>query len=127
MAIALQGQIRHQINGVEMVEATNISIDKNQPLTVKKGTAGYIGTAKGIGDTRIRLTFAQPALRSQFETFAMTASEGLLGFTYTFQKGISIFVVTNCFAGNAGLTNDPASGNIDNTVEIQGAEMRQLS
>lgn len=127
MAVALVGQIRHQINAIDVVEATKLGVTKNQPLTKKKGAAGYIGTSKGIGDTTIHLTFAVPALKMQFQAFAMEASEGQTGFTYTFFEGTTVYQVPNCFAGNSTMDNMPETGDTNHSLEIQGGIMRQTS
>jgi len=121
MSKALQGQVQHSINFVRAVEATRITVTKNQPLTVKKGPAGRIGTGKGIGDGSVSITFAQVADREQFNGMALP-QDGPEGFTYCFQQGNRWFMMTDCHIGTATLDNDPGQGDTSTTMQISGSE-----
>lgn len=120
---ALQNRVRQWINGIEAVEATDVQIQKPRPVGQKFGAKGLIGNFKGQAGGRVQITFAQVSDRSQFETFA----ESLSDFVYTFDKGSSRFVMTNCEMGDTDQRNNYESGDTTVTLSIIGASPRQIS
>ena len=129
---ALSGRIFHSIDFQPCVEAYRMEITADVPLTTRFGFAGPIGTSVGQGPVQIRLTFAGTAAKSQFNFLARIAqqSSGGLGFSYDFWEGdvgISThWLITGCFLGSFGFSNDPKAGTTDKTIAIQGSGYRQL-
>lgn len=130
---ALVGQIYHAIDGQPAAEATRLDIAFNPPLKRRFGMQGYIGTQKGQAGTDINLTFASPTNKAQFNLLALAAQQksGDLGFNYDWWEGGigtgNHWLVTNCFAGNYRLTNDPESGDSDRTISISGGPPRLIA
>lgn len=124
---ALAGQIVHAINGQPCIEATRFGVSLPKPLKQRYGFAGLIGTSEGQAGIQIRLTFASPAAKSQFNLIAMAAlrAGGREGFYYDFWEGeVGIsnhWLVTNCFVGSFDMTNDPEAGDTEKTVTMIGA------
>jgi len=127
MSVALQNRIRQWINGVEVVEATDVDIQAPKPVGAKFGAAGLIGVFKGQAMCRIQLTFAQPAQKAQFEAFALTQDDPDSGFVYVFTKGLSRFQVNPCVSGDAGMRGNFESGDTSVTLTLMGAPARQIS
>lgn len=129
---ALNGRIVHSIDFQPAVECYRMEVSADIPLTTRFGFAGPIGTSVGQGPIQIRLTFAGVAEKSQFNFLARAAQQqsGGLGFSYDFwegNQGISNhWLVTGCFLGSFGLSNDPQAGTTDKTITIQGTAYRQL-
>ncbi len=124
---ALASICRCWINGVEVVEATDIDVQVPRPLGQKFGAAGLIGTYKGQAGTRISLTFAQPSGKSQFNQFALAAEDPENGFTFVFTKGSERWLASFCFAGDAGMRNTYESGDISVTMSITAARVKQVA
>lgn len=124
---ALHSLIRCWINGVEVVEATDIDIQKPRPLGQKFGAAGLIGTYKGQAGSRISLTFAQPSGKSQFEQFALAAEDPENGFTFVFTKGSTRWLASFCFAGDAGMRGNYESGETSVTMAIVAGQIKQVA
>lgn len=122
---ALNGQIVHSLNYQPAVEATRFDAGMDVPLNFKAGFLGAIGIAEGIAPVMIRLGFATPAQKSQFNFLAMMASQrGTVGFSYDFWEGNPglgyHWLVIGCKIGNWQLTNDPAQGQTDRSISIMG-------
>lgn len=124
---ALASIIRCWINGVEVVEATDIDIQKPRPLGQKFGAAGLIGTYKGQAGGRVQLTFAQPSQKAQFEQFALAAEDPENGFTFVFTKGGTRWLMSFCFAGDAGMRGNYESGDTSVTLSIIGTQPKQVA
>ena len=126
MAKAVLAKITQKINGIELVEATKVNINKKRPLARKKTSAGKILTGKGIGETDLTIEFANPSDRMQFEFFA-EAIEGEEGFQYDFIMGAASFQVPNCFIGDGSASYDPGSGDLSRSVNILGGVMKKIT
>lgn len=120
---ALQNRIRQWINGIEVVESTDVQVQKPRPVGQKFGAKGLIGNYKGQAGGRVQITFAQVSDRSQFETFA----ESLSDFTYVFDKGSAKFIMTNCEMGDTDIRGNYESGDTSTTLSIIGASPRQIA
>lgn len=124
---ALASICRCWINGVEVVEATDIDIQNPRPLGQKFGAAGLIGTYKGQAGPRINLTFAQPSGRAQFEQFALAQEDPENGFTFVFTKGSSRWLASFCFRGDSSLRNTYESGDMSVTMSIVAGSLKQVA
>lgn len=120
---ALQNRCRQWINGIEVVEATDVSQASPQPVGQKFGAKGLIGNYKGQAGGRVNITFAQVSDKSQFDTFARSEEN----FIYTFTKGSQKFVMTNCEWGDSDQKNTYESGDTTVTSTIIGAPMKAIS
>ena len=120
---ALQSRIRGWINGIEIVEPTEISIRKPKPTGFKFGPAGMIGKFKGQAAGAVQLTFAVPSEKAQFETFV----ESLDDFYFVFTKGSSRFSMSFCSYGDTELRGNYESGDSSVTATIVGTAPQQIA
>lgn len=118
-----QSRIRQWINGVEMVEATDVSIDSPQPVGQKFGAAGLICTYKGQAGGKVSITFAQVADRSQFDAFARTQE----AFVYVFEKGSIRYMMTSCEWGDSSLRGNYESGDTTSPATIIGTKPKAIN
>ena len=120
---ALQERIRIWINVIEVVEATDVSISKPRPVGFKFGAKGMIGKFKGQAAARVQFTFAQPADKSQFETFA----EDLDDFFLVYSKGNRRFGMQFCSYGDTELRGNYESGDTSVTATIVGTKPERIA
>jgi len=125
---ALQGPgCRVWINGIEVVEATDVAFSQPRPIGQKFGAAGLIGAFQGQAGSRIEITFAQVADRSQFEVFAFAQQDPLTGFTLVFTKGTSKFIAQFCFAGDASMRHAYESNDTTVSLSITAGPIKQIA
>lgn len=129
---ALVGRIVHSINFQPAVEAFRFEFSYAPPLNFRAGFAGGIGISQGQAAPTVRLTFATPAAKAQFDLLAMMQAQasGSSGFTYDWwegEPGISThWMIVNCFLGEFAMSNDPQQGTAEKTVQIMGVTIRKL-
>lgn len=128
---ALNGQIVHSIDFQRCVEATRFEAAIDVPLNFQAGFAGSIGISQGIAPILIRLQFAVPAAKAQFNFMARLKSQaGGPGFSYDFWEGNEglgrHWLVRGCFVGNFTLTNDPKQGQSDKPISIMGQSYEEI-
>lgn len=129
---ALLGRVVHSIDFQPCVEAYRFEFSYAPPLNFRAGFAGTIGIAVGQAPYGVRLTFAVPAAKAQFDFFARMAQQqsGGLGFTYDWWEGdpgISThWMLTGCFLGDFTLTNDPQQGTSEKAISIMAGGLTKL-
>jgi len=129
---ALLGQVTHSIDFQPAVEAYRFEFSYQPPLNFRAGFAGTIGISVGQAPYNVRLTFAVPAAKAQFDLLARMAqqSSGGLGFTYDWWEGLpgisNHWMLTGCFLGDFTLTNDPQQGVSEKTISIMAGSLTKL-
>jgi hypothetical protein len=129
---ALLGQVVHSIDFQPAVEAYRFEFSFQEPLSFRAGFAGPIGISVGQAPYMVRLTFAVPAAKAQFDFLARMAQQqsGGLGFTYDWWEGLpglgTHWMITGCFLGDFTLTNDPQAGTSEKTISIMGQKLTKL-
>ncbi len=135
---ALLGRVVHSIDFQPCVEAYRFEFSYAPPLNFKAGFAGTIGISVGQAPYGVRLTFAVPAAKAQFDFLARMAQQqsggtpqsGGTGFTYDWwegEPGISThWMLTGCFLGEFSLSNDPVQGNSEKSISIMAGGLTKL-
>ena len=129
---ALLGRVVHSIDFQPAVEATRFEYSHQPPLNFRAGFPGPIGISVGQAAHSVRLGFAVPAAKSQFDFLARIAQQqsGGLGFTYDWWEGLpgigTHWMLTNCFIGDFTLSNDPAQGTSDKNITIMAVGLQKL-
>lgn len=123
MSQALQSIIRVWINGIEVVEATDVTFNKPRPIGQKFGAAGMIGKYRGQAGGRVEFTFGQPSTKSQFETFADSIPDN---FVLVWTKGQNRFMMRDCSLGDASMRGNYESGDTSVTTSVVGGEITQI-
>lgn len=125
MSQALQSVVRIWIDGIEVVEATDFDIQSPQPAGQKFGARGLIGTFFGQAGSRLSLTFATSAIRSQFETIVKANPQ--LPKVIVFSKGTSRFMMRDAFYTDSGFRGAYESGDNTYTVSVLGGPIEQVA
>lgn len=129
---ALLGAVVHSIDFQPAVEAYRFEFTYQPPLNFRAGFAGPIGISVGQAPYAVRLTFAVPAAKAQFDLLARMVSQqsGNLGFTYDWWEGLpglsNHWMLTNCFLGDFTITNDPQAGTSEKTTSIMASGLTKL-
>lgn len=113
-AIALNGQIRAEVNHVPVITITRVSIRENKPGTVKKGGYGTIGVAQGIPDYSGSFVLSVPSTGPEIDLESLKASS----FTLSWNRGAVRKLATGCQVTSIDDANDPGPGNYDITVNF---------
>lgn len=121
---ALQSRIRVWVDGTEVVEAVDVSIDSPQPAGQKFGAAGMIGTYFGQAGSRISFTFAQVEGRSQFQTMVKKNQTAKV---IVFTKGSERYIAQQAFWTDSGLRNAYESGDTSVTASVIAGTIEQVA
>ena len=130
---ALLGAVVHSIDFSPAVMGTQFEFTHNPPLNFQGGFRGSIGISRGQAPYEVKLTFAVPAARDQFNFLARMAEQksGGTGFAYDWwegSEGIGIhWLLTGCFIGNFSMTNDPKQGTSTKSISIMGQVLKALN
>ena len=129
---ALLGRVVHSIDFQPAVEAFRFEFAYQPPLNYRAGFAGPIGISVGQAPYSVRLTFATPVAKAQFDLLGRMALQqsGGLGFTYDWWEGEpglgTHWMVTGCFLGDFTMVNDPTAGTSEKTISIMGQQLTKL-
>lgn len=129
---ALLGRVVHSIDFQPCVEAYRFEFSYAPPLNFKAGFAGTIGISVGQAPYGVRLTFAVPAAKAQFDLLARMAEQqsGGTGFVYDWFEGLpgigTHWMLTGCFLGEFNLSNDPVQGNSEKSISIMAGGLTKL-
>lgn len=138
MPTALLGQVVHSIDFQPAVEAYRFEFSHQPPLNFRAGFAGAIGISVGLAPYNVRLTFAVPAAKAQFDFLARMAQQrsggapqsGGAGFTYDWWEGLpgisNHWMLTGCFLGDFSLSNDPMQGTSEKMISIMASGLTKL-
>ena len=130
---ALLGAVVHSIDFAEAITCTQFEFGHSPPLNFQAGPRGPIGISRGQAPYEVKLTFAVPSARDQFNFLAKIAEQrsGGKGFTYDWwegEVGIGIhWMITGCFLGNFSLTNNPQAGTTSKSISIMGQVLKALN
>ncbi len=106
--IALDSQIKAEINNVPIISITRVQPQRQRPGTVKVGGYGTIGAAKGIATGSGTITFAVLAGTPEIDINALYAND----FVLTWNAGPNRNMCTAILTGDT-YNNNPGTGDYE--------------
>lgn len=124
----LTGRIKTEINHSPCITAKDVQVSKKKNQIIHKGAYGKIGRGEGQADYEVTVTFSTPADQAEFSQLAEAGidQDTSEGFTFTYDKGGEVYILTDCGISSDGLSSDQ-DGKADQSITFVAVTCERVS